>query len=309
MNPIDSIKATGFYKGINNWLSATHFTKDRIPLKRTLAILFKQLAKDNLSQKGSAMAFSFLLSIFPTIIFLFTIIPYTPLPDAEGDFMDFLNNHLPPSLYNNVHETIEDIIMIPHGGLMSFGFLTALFSVTSGIRAMIEAFNACYSTTEKRGFFHLLLVSTGLALFLSAIFIIAIALSIGVRLYTSLLQADVLHNQPIFGDMLLLFKYITLFMLFYLAISFIYYTAPTIHDKWSFFSIGSLIASLTAILFTVGFFYYISIFNSYNKLYGSIGAFIGIMMWFYIFSMVLLFGFEVNASIHMARQEVKAKTV
>jgi len=308
MNPIESLKASGFYKGITHWLNTTYVTKDRVSLHRILTILSSQLAKDNLPQKGSAMAFSFILSIFPTIIFLFTVIPYTPLPDARGDLMDFLSMNLPPTLYGAVHETIEDIIVIPHGGLMSFGFLTALFSVTSGIRAMIVAFNTCYSTKEKRSFFKLLLVSTGLALFLSAIFIIAIGLSIGVRIYISLLEADVLHNQHIYGDMLLFFKYIVLFGLFYLGISFIYYMAPAVHEKWSFFSIGSLIASFTAIFFTVGFFYYISSFNSYNKLYGSIGAFIGIMMWFYIFSMVLLFGFEVNASIHMARQEAKAKT-
>ena len=305
---IDSIKATGIYRGINRWLETTHVTHDRIPLKKIVSILYKQLVKDNLPQKGSAMAFSFVLSIFPSIIFIFTVIPYTPLPDARGELMDFLSDNMPQTLYNAVYKTIEDIIIIPHGGLLSFGFVTALFSVTSGIRTMIASFNTCYRTKEDRSFIKLVLVSTGLALFLSLIFIITIGLSIFVRIYINLLENDLLHNQGVYSEMLLLFKYLVLFGLFYFALSVIYFVAPVIHEKWNFFSIGAFIAALVTVLFTIAFFFYISSFNSYNKVYGSIGAFIGIMMWFYIFSMVLLLGFEINASIHMAQQEVKGKT-
>lgn len=308
MSLIDSIKASGVYRRTDHWLETTHVTRDHVSLKRILSILSKQLSKDNLPQKGSAMAFSFVLSIFPSIIFIFTVIPYTPLPDARGDLMDFLSGNMPATLYNAVYKTIEDIIVIPHGGLLSFGFLTALFSVTSGIRTMITAFNNCYKTKEDRSFFKVILVATGLALFLSLIFIITIALSIFVRVYISLLENDLLHNQEVYSSMLLFFKYLVLFGLFYFALSVIYYFAPVIHEKWSFFSIGAFIASIATVLFTVAFFFYISSFNSYNKVYGSIGAFIGIMMWFYIFSMVLLLGFEINASIHMARMELKAKT-
>ena len=309
MSLIDNIKASGFYQRTSQRLDTIYVTHEHVTLKRVLAILLKQLGKDNLPQKGSAMAFSFVLSIFPSIIFLFTVIPYTPLPDARGDLMDFLSQNMPATLYNAVYKTIEDIIVIPHGGLLSFGFVTALFSVTSGIRTMIVAFNNCYRTREDRGFFKVILVSTGLALFLSIIFIVAIGLSIFVRVYVSLLENDVLQNQHVYAITLLFFKYLVLFGLFYFAIAVIYYFAPVIHDRWSFFSVGSFIAALVTVLFTIVFFFYISSFNSYNKVYGSIGAFIGIMMWFYIFSMVLLLGFEINASIHMARQELKSKTV
>jgi len=308
MSIMNSVKATGIYRSINHWLETTYVTHDHIPLKKILSILLKQLAKDNLPQKGSAMAFSFVLSIFPSIIFIFTVIPYTPLPDARGELMDFLSSNMPDTLYNAVYKTIEDIIIIPHGGLLSFGFVTALFSVTSGIRTMITAFNNCYRTKEDRSFIKLVMVATGLALFLSFIFVITIALSIFVRVYISLLENDLLHNQEVYSSMLLFFKYLVLFGLFYFALSIIYYFAPVIHEKWSFFSIGAFIAALCTVLFTVAFFFYISSFNSYNKVYGSIGAFIGIMMWFYIFSIVLLLGFEINASIHMAQQEIRGKT-
>jgi membrane protein len=104
-------------------------------------------------------------------------------------------------------------------------------------------------------------------------------------------------------------QYSVTFALFFVAISIIYYWAPAIHKRWRFFSVGSLIAAVLCILVTHFFSYYISNFASYNRLYGSIGTVIALMLWFFLLSFLILLGFEINACIDEAKREtlVKAK--
>jgi membrane protein len=201
--------------------------------------------------------------------------------------------------------TILDIIKIPHGGLLSFGFIFALFSATNGIRVMISAFNRCYKTADNRSFIKLILLSCSLAVFLSLIVLAAVVISIVVKLELNQIGSSVQVGGRFFYYLLIISRLLLIFMIFFFAISLIYYMAPTVKVRWSFFSVGSVIAALLCLVFTTGFFYYINNFNSYNKVYGSIGAIIGVMMWFYFISIVLLIGFETNASIDLATHEIK----
>jgi membrane protein len=299
----EHLENTKVYQGIQKKVKGTYITKHKLSLQLVLKIFMAQLAKDNITERASSMAFNFTLSIFPTIIFAFTLIPYVPVPNLTEDLMTFLKENIPASIYEVTATTIFDIIAIPHGGLLSFGFLFALFSATNGIRVMISAFNRCYKTSDKRNFFKVVLIASFLALFLSLIVFMAGFISIIIKLELNYLEEAMTFNHGFFYILLVFSRFLILFMLFYFAISLIYYMAPSVQVRWSFFSLGSFVASLLSLLFTVGFFYYINNFNSYNKVYGSIGAIIGVMMWFYALSVVLLIGFETNASLDLAKVE------
>ena len=93
-----------------------------------------------------------------------------------------------------------------------------------------------------------------------------------------------------------------MFVVFFVAISFIYYFGPAVHYNWNFFSIGSMIATLGCLAISYGFSYYVSNFASYNKVYGSIGTLIALMVWVQLLTMVLLIGYEINASLHYGRK-------
>src|SRR5690606_3667876 len=93
-------------------------------------------------------------------------------------------------------------------------------------------------------------------------------------------------------------RFIIIFVTFFLAISTIYYFGPAIHYNWRFFSIGSFIATLLSLAVSYGFSYYITNFATYNKVYGSIGVLIALMIWVQLITVVLLVGYEINASIH-----------
>ena len=143
------------------------FGKDNIPLVEVVQISLAEFRKDDVSGRASAVAFNFLMAIFPSIIFLFTLIPYIPIPNLEHLVMDYLYQILPQSIYVVASETIRDIIAKPRGGLLSFGFLFAWFAALNGTLAIIESFNKMYKTHERRGFIKKRIVA-GLLIFLLA---------------------------------------------------------------------------------------------------------------------------------------------
>jgi len=102
--------------------------------------------------------------------------------------------------------------------------------------------------------------------------------------------------------LILILRYVIVFFVFFSTVSFIYYLAPSIHKRWKFFSLGAVVAAMLGILITHLFSYYFTNFASYNKLYGSIGTIIAFMIWIYLISIIILLGFEINASVDEAKK-------
>ena len=151
------------------------------------------------------------------------------------------------------------------------------------------------------------LTSTGLTLMLAFVLLLAIALLIVGQIalnYTTTHLEEFSHLNLDAYTIYLLFmlRFVVIFIVFFIAISFIYYFGPAIHYNWSFFSIGSFVATLAVLGISYGFSFYITNFSSYNKVYGSIGALIALMAWVQLITLVLLFGYEINASLHYARK-------
>jgi membrane protein len=146
-----------------------------------------------------------------------------------------------------------------------------------------------------------------LTLLIAFVFLFAVVALIVSRFAMNML-ADwgFLNNQFLVWGILIA-KYLIAFTVFFVAISLIYYIAPASHEKWSFFSLGSVFTSITAILITNLFSFYLENFASYNKLYGSIGTFIALMLWIYLLSFLLLLGFEINASWMEARKNYEGE--
>jgi membrane protein len=299
------ITKSGPFKLYTDFLKRIHFTREKVNLYVFLVILQKETLRDNLIERARAMAFSFMLSMFPAIIFTFTLIPYIPIPNLNNQVMASLSSMLPLSMYQTVSGTILEILNIPHGGLMSFGFVFALYSATNGIMAMMEAFNQCYSSADRRSFFKKLMISFLIIFLLMVIIVIAVGVTVLLELYLHYLPG----GQRVDAIVLVLAKYMVVFLIFYFGISMIYFIAPAVHKRWSFFSHGSFIATLMVLGFTLAFSYYVNNFNSYNKVYGSIGALIGLMLWYNMISLMLLIGFEINACIEMAGKEYYKKKI
>jgi membrane protein len=292
-----------------SWLRRIRFQKhENVSLYRIAKIFTENLNEDEILDRANGVAFNFILAIFPTIIFVFTLLPYAtaffPTLNTET-IMQFISDQIPASMYDTISSTIQDIIDRPRGGLLSFGVVFAIYLSTNGMMALMRAFNACYRTIENRGAIKTRLIATGLTFTMAMALFLAVLLLVGGQLALEY----VLANLPEFSwldvstfNIYLLFvcRFLALFIAFFLAISCVYYFGPAIHYNWRFFSTGSIFATLLCLAVSYGFSFYITNFGTYNKVYGSIGALIALMVLIQLITIVLLLGYEVNISIHDA---------
>lgn len=290
-----------------HWMKRIRFKRfGNISLYRFTRIFLHNISEDEIMDRSNSVAYNFILAIFPTVIFLFTLIPYVTVyfPEVTNEsIMEFMGELMPPSMYEVVSSTVLDIVSNQRGGLLTFGFVFALFLATNGMTALMRAFNACYRTVERRNFLRTRLTALGLTVMLAVVLFAAIILLVVGQIVINYFTTHVhdlakLNLDSLSIYFLLALRFLVIFIVFFIVISCIYYFGPAVHYNWRFFSIGSLVATLACLGISYGFSYYVANFGSYNKVYGSIGTLIALMAWIQLLTMVLLFGYEINASLH-----------
>ena len=288
------------YNRLVKLLKKARLKKRGVSLYDIVVVFLEKLQNDEIVTRANGVAFNFTLAIFPAIIFIFTLVPYIQipeLPELDQQIMQFLDGWLPASMFDVVSSTIEDIIVKRRGGLLSFGFIFSLFLATNGMVSLMTAFNKCYRTVENRGFFKTRFIATSLTIMLAVVLFLAMLLLVAGRQVIVYLSSEVTYIENYVLYLVIALRFVVLFLIFLITISAIYYLAPAVHDRWKFFSPGSLTAALLSLAVTFGFTYYINSFGAYNKFYGSIGVLIALMVWLSFLSVIMLIGFEINASI------------
>lgn len=275
---------------------------DGEPLYDVAVFFWKGMVDGAVSTRASAIAFNFILAIFPAIIFVFTLIPYIPIDNFQEQLLILLQSMLPHDAFVVIQGTIEDIITQPRGGLLSFGFLAAFIFATNGIVSVIAAFNGTIHTIETRSWINQRLVALVLAVILTLLMTISIALiTVSQAVLNFLVEKGFLQNDLTLY-LLLGGKWLIICALFFFVYAFLFYLAPARKTKFRFISAGGTIATILTILTTIVFSYYINNFGKYNTLYGSIGTLVVVMLSFYFNAFILLIGFELNVSIWHSRQ-------
>lgn len=276
-----------------------------LPLYTVATFFFQEIAKDSLVDKASSLAYNFMLAIFPGVIFVFTLIPYIPIDGFQDQLMGLFALVLPYEAFEAVKSTLEEIIKKQNGGLLSFGFIAALFFATNGVNNLMQAFNKSSLIIETRGWLKQRLVAINLT------FLMFFALIIGLTIITfgnfavSVLKERLEFQDTFWIQFADLLRWLILVAVYFITISILYRYGPAHTKKWKLFSPGSWFATTLAILTFWGFSFYINNFGTYNKLYGSIGTLIVIMIWLYLNSLIILIGFELNASIELSKRSIK----
>lgn len=257
------------------------------------------------------MAFSYTIALFPMILFLLNLIPY--LQDVfpyitTQNILTFTQEILPKEIYVQSEGTIMDIVSKPRQSLLSLGFFFALFASTQGAVSMMNSFNSVYQTKDNRSFFQ----SRGIAVSIVFILALTVIIASSVMILGGIIIRR-LDEMQVFnsGFMIFLFsslKFLILLLMFFITTAFIFRVAPAVHDKWNFFSIGAKLAGLLTTLGFYAFTFYLNNFASYNRLYGSIGTLIGLMLWLLITSIIIIVCFEVNVSLDLVEENKKRKT-
>lgn len=256
-----------------------------------------RLRTDDMLEHAYGMAFNFTLAIFPAIIALFTLIPYIPFPDLDQKIISFLQTMLPIGIYEVLAPTVQDTLGIQRKGLLSLGFVSTLYLATNGMMSLIKTFDLFHkeSVSPSRSYLRKRSMALLLTLLLTLVLFCAMVLLI---VGSQLLRYMISHGLVASGfqlHLILGLRLGTVALLLFMAIACIYYIAPP--ARWPFFSFGAFNATLYSLVASLGFSYYVNNFANYNRLYGSIGIFIALMVWLLLLSGILLVGFELNASI------------
>ena len=266
----------------------------------------KGLQEGAITTRASSLAFNFFLAFFPSIIVFFTLIPYIPIDGFQQTLMEIISNVLPPSTNSATFSTLEDIINNQRGGLLSIGFILALYFSTNGMSSLIQAFNSSYHIRENESIIKHQMLSILLTIVISALVFLTIILIIfGKASIIYMIDYQLINENKLV--LLNTAKWVILIFMLFLGITTIFNLGPAIKSQIKIFSPGAILATLFIILTSIVFSYYIDNFSQYNKIYGSIGTLIIILLWIYFNAIFLLIGFELNASIFNAKKNLTDK--
>ncbi|MFC6095744.1 YihY/virulence factor BrkB family protein [Flavobacterium qiangtangense] len=265
-----------------------------------LELYFIGIAKGAFSYRASAIAFSFFMALFPFALFILNLIPYIPIENFQADFLQFVEESVPPNTYDAIYKIINDILNNSYQGLLSSGFLLSIFLMANGVNAILGGFENSRHITVTRGFFRQYAVSIGIAMLLSLLLIITVS---SIVVFEYIIQT--MKSQGIFDNINLVsigrFVFVGIMILTATSILFKFGTKQTRRN--SFFSIGSIFTTVLIILTSFVFGIYVVRFAKYNELYGSIGTLLILMIYIWLNCMILLLGFELNGAINRLKRK------
>lgn len=275
-----------------------------LSLYNLLDLYFIGIVEGAISYRAAAIAWSFFMALFPFMLFILNLIPYIPIKGFQDDFLGFVQQSVPPTTYDAIYKIINDILHNSHSGLLSTGFLMAILLMTNGVNAILGGFESSHHihVTLKRKFFRQYFVALALSIVLSFVLIITVAAIVifEVFIQKTKIQDVLSDNIPLIE----MGRYVFVILMILIATSFLFKFGIR-HDKTRpFISIGSVFTTILIIISSYFFGIWVVKFSKYNELYGSIGTLLVVMFYIWINCMVLLLGFDLNASIqHIKRQK------
>jgi len=261
----------------------------------------KQLRVSGLTERASAISFNFIMSIPPTCLFLFTLIPnlpFIPKKSIKGELHNLIIDMVPAKTYNKGLINFVDFFFEGSKiGILSFGFILLLFFASNAMMGVMRSFNKNYIGFEKRKGLHKRWVAIKLTGILYSLLLVCLVL---LFMQSNILKKIGVKNV-LLRDMIVYGKWIFIVSLIFYSFAFIYKYAPSMQKRWRLVSPGAIIATSLSILATLGFSAFLNNFDRYNVLYGSIGTIIALGTLIFLNSLVILIGFEFNVSINSLR--------
>lgn len=267
-------------------------------------IYLKGLQNGDLVDRAAAVSFNLFTTLFPLLLFAFSIIPYIPIANFQEKIITLLINVLPPAIWDIIKDTIYFIVDKKHGNILSISIIITLYLGSNGINCLLRAFTKTPSRTLQSGFvpftpFQRRLISIFYILYIGFLLILSITIFGGSARIIKYISVH--HGITKFLRILISIgsKLIPILIVL-IAISTLYRAVIKQRKGFPFFSIGGIITTVLLLLTTKLFQIYIDNFTRYNILYGSLGTILILTFYIYLNSLFLLTGFDLNASIYAA---------
>jgi len=275
----------------------------QLSIGKVLVRTVNEFMDDEMSTYASALAYQMLFSLFPFLLFLIALIGFLHLPD----FFSWLRLQselvLPPQALDQVNPVIDQLQQ-SKGGLLSVGIVIALWTASAGVRLMMSAMNAAYDVVEGRPIWKRFPLSIFYTIGIAGMLLAAAAFMVTGPQVMSWLAGQI-GMEDFIVTLWTVLRWPLIIILLMVAVALIYYVMPDVEQKFRFITPGSVLAVVVWILASLGFGFYVKTFADYNAMYGSIGAIIVLLLYFYISAAVLLLGAEMNAVIEHMHSEGK----
>ena len=244
--------------------------------------------------RAGSVSFSFFMALFPFLLFVLNLIPFIPIANFDSVLLEFIEALLPQDTHVFFTSIFHDIQSKPRGGLLSSVFVLSVFLTANGVSAIFGSFEESYHVKLTRNFFRQYLIAIGVSVLLAFLLLLAVAVFVFFELYFLRNLSDYIPGTFNWIRTGQLFFFV---VLAYFSISTLYFFGTVEVKITRFFSPGAFLTTLLLIVSTYLFGIYVDRFSNYNQLYGSIGALLLFMLYTWINSILLLLGFELNATL------------
>lgn len=261
--------------------------------------------QNDLLNRAYELAYNFLLAIFPLLLCLVAVLGLFASEGSklQGDLFFYFQQALPPAAYHLVVRTLNEITAHSGGGKITLGLLLALISGSGGVTQLMSTLNAAYEVREARSWIKVHMISLGLTIAMSLLIIAALLLILAGGWAISLVVKELgLSTGFLVAARVLQWAVALTFVV--LAFAVIYYFAPDVKEQhWYWITPGSVVGVLVWALASGVLRAYLHFFNTYSKTYGSLGAVMILMLWFYLTGLAFLLGGQINSTIEHAAAE------
>jgi membrane protein len=252
-----------------------------MPSLRTLARDFRrEIQEDHIGQGAAALAFYWMLALFPAAIFLLTLLAYLPIPHLERALMHFTRSTLPDDAAALLSGFVDNVLTHKRGGLLSFGAVLTIWSASSGIHALMHQLNVAWDVDERRPFWK----RRAVAMLIAMCFVLLVIGAFGLIVFGRSLHLRLLRWAIVCSALLA-------------GIALIYHYGPNVPRRFRLVTPGSVLALAMLIVASVGFQIFVSRVASLSVTYGSLGAAITLMLWLYLAGWAILLGAELDATL------------
>lgn len=279
--------------------------KTGLSWKELASRLWKEFNGDDVLGQAAKLSYYFLLALFPMLIFLTALLGMLAGPGTQlrNELIGYIWRAMPPSAAELIQNTLGEVSRASGGAKLGFGILATLWAATGGMSGLVDGLNAAYAVKESRPWWKAKAIALGLTVAVSVLVITAL----GLVLYGPK-AADFVVRHFGYADAFALawkivqWPLVIAFVL--LALAIVYYFAPNVKEqRWRWITPGAVLALFLWFIATMGLRVYLTYFNSYAKTYGSLGAVIILMLWFYLTGVAILTGAELNSIIENAAAE------
>ncbi len=284
------------------------YVLNKIGPKEFVRRLLREIAEDGVFNMAAAVAFYWLLALFPFVIFIMSIAPLIPgnaKNRTEARISEWVDTNLPPQATKPVMENVRTIFNRPPPGLLSVGLLATLWAASNGMNATMTALDRCYDISRPRRYFHQRSIAIAMTICMVIVMLLIIILVPVLSIFFNFVDSPrVLGYVPQWAKggpkfVLDVVRYTISLLLIIILISSIYHFGTSIQRRWRLITPGAIFAVFSVMLLAYGFNKYISVFGakSYAQTYGTLGGIIILLLLFYLYAVAFLIGAEINSEI------------